>query len=88
MPSKNKFPLSGLSKQQKEILKSLYDDKYGFKSTKELSWVIAKKFDNEQDSRIEKRKSRYENFGRKREKREMPSTLGWQSLGENSGYLM
>lgn len=59
MPDKNKFPLSGLSKQQKEILKTLYDND-GFESTKGLSWTIARKFDNEQDSRIEKRKSRYE----------------------------
>lgn len=58
MPSKNKFPFSGLSKQQKEILKYLNRNEIVRKQA--ISWYIAKIFDNEQDSRIEKRKNRSE----------------------------
>lgn len=49
MPSKNKFPLSGLSKQQKEILKLLYNDKNNVGRKIGLSRKIAEKFEKKSD---------------------------------------
>ncbi len=53
---KEKFPTSWLSRQQKEILKTVCDkwtDNPEPIQTKTLNWDIARKFDNEQDNRIE-----------------------------------
>lgn len=52
MPSKNKFPLSGLSKQQKEILKIIYEDKDKREAYRYLSRKIARKFNKENKERI------------------------------------
>lgn len=53
MPNKKKFPLSGLSKQQKLIL-SLLEGSTEQKpySSMEISWMVAKKFDNDGGDRI------------------------------------
>ena len=48
MPSKKKFPLSGLSKQQKEILKYLLNERE-IRSKFHISWYIAEIFDKNGD---------------------------------------
>ena len=60
MPSKNNFPLSGLSKQQKFILEYLEGSTIlkPYRSTP-ISWAVAKKFDVK-GNRIKRRQNRSE----------------------------
>jgi hypothetical protein len=50
---KEEFPNAWLSYQQKKILELVCNETPLPKEAKELSWDIARKFDNEQDNRIE-----------------------------------
>ena len=59
MPSKKKYPLSGLSKQQKDILKYIHDRGTGIPARgRDISRYIAKKY-NKNESRITYRRGYY-----------------------------
>ena len=57
---KEKYPKSYLSKQQKEILKTVCSDKPELTNAKTLSWDIARFFNTKQGNRITKNKNKEE----------------------------